>query len=719
MNPTGPARAEAVAALFARGLTLHQQGELAQARGLYQQVLRAEPRHVDALHLLGVVAAQTGNPQAAAELMDQALQLDAANPAILANRGNALEDLQRLEEALQAFRRAYALAPDQDYLLGMVLRVQQHLSLWDGWHEGLQALRQALRAGRRAAMPFEVLSMLDDPALHRRCSEIYCADRFPPDDALGPLAPRRARAPADRIHVAYFSSDFFGHATLHLMLEMLEQHDRSRFEVTAFSFGPARADEWRARAAGAVDRFVDVHERTDREIAALARQLGVDIGVDLKGHTNNARAGIFAFRTAPLQVNFLGYPGTPGSPVIDYHIADHVIIPDASLEHYVEKIVRLTGCYQPNLARREPADRRTGRADHGLPARGFVFASFNANYKISPEVYDGWMRILQRVPGSVLWLMVASDEAERNLRESARQRGVPDSRLAFARHLPVDQHLERMRHADLMLDCHPYGAGTTASDALRMGVPVLTRPGASFASRLAASLLRTVGLDELVMATPRDYEDQAVALAMAPAALEPIRYRLAKGIVESGVFDPALFARRMEAAYFAMFERQQRGLAPAHLDVVEWTESAVPGAFVRAYGGIEADPAEGVEALLAAASQSYREGHASRAAGLLEIAIRRMPGHARAHSRLGAVLLALGRHEQALDHLGAAVASAPNHAEFHNNLGVGLHAAGRPHEARNCFGHALALRPDYLAAARNLEALSFDPRDAVSAGSAR
>ncbi len=694
------------AALFARGLALHQRGELAQAGALYRQVLQAEPRHVDALHLLGVVAAQTGNPLAAAELMGRALELDPDHPAILANRGNALEDLHRLEEALQAFRRAYALAPDQDYLLGMVLRVQQHLSLWDGWCEGLQALRRALHSGGKAAMPFEVLSMVDDPELHRRCSQIYTQDRFPPDESLGPIAPRLPRAPSQRIHVGYFSSDFFSHATLHLMLEMLEQHDRSRFELTAFSFGPARADEWRARAAGAVDRFIDVHARTDREIAAMARQLRVDIGVDLKGHTNNARAGIFSFRTAPLQVNFLGYPGTPGSPLIDYHIADHVIIPDASLEHYVEKIVRLPGCYQPNLARREPCKRRTGRADHGLPAQGFVFASFNANYKISPEVYDGWMRILQRVPGSVLWLLVAHDSAERHLRESARQRGVPASRLVFARSLPVDQHLERMRLADLMLDCHPYGAGTTASDALRMGVPVLTRPGLSFASRLAASLLRTVGLDELVVATPQDYEDQAVALALGPGALAPIRRRLTEGIARSGIFDPALYARRIEAAYIATFERQQRGLAPAHLDVVEWAEAASATSAARAYGSVEADSGQGIEPLLAAASQSYRAGHADRAAGLLEIATRRAPGHAGARSRLGAALLALGRHDDAIACLRAAVALAPGDAEFHNNLGVALHARGRVAAARDCFDRALALQPQYVAARRNRRAMA-------------
>jgi predicted O-linked N-acetylglucosamine transferase (SPINDLY family) len=694
-----------VAALFDRAVALHQQGELAQAGVLYRQVLQAEPLHAGALHLLGVVAAQTGRPQAAAELMRRALRLDPDNPALLANRGNALEDLQQLEEALAAFRRARGLAPGQDYLLGMELRVQQHLSLWDGLPERLHDLRLALQQGRRAAMPFDVLSLLDEPLLHRRCSEVYTKDRCPPDESLGPLPPRRPRPAPDRIHLAYFSSDFFSHATLHLMLEMLEQHDRTRFELTAFSFGPAREDGWRARAAGAVDRFVDVDRLTDREVAALARQLQVDIGIDLKGHTNNARPGIFALRTAPVQVNFLGYPGTPGSTAIDYHIADHVIIPDASFGHYLEKIVRLPGCYQPNLARRLPAERRTGRADHGLPARGFVFASFNANYKIGPEVYAGWMRILQRVPGSVLWLLVGHEAAQRNLQDSARARGVDPARLVFARSLPVEEHLERLRLADLMLDCHPYGAGTTASDALRMGLPVLTRPGASFASRLAASLLVTVGLEELVADTPQAYEDRAVAWGLAPAALVSVRRRLAEGLERSGVFAPALYARRIEAAFAGMFERRQQGLAPAHLDVVEWCDLPTRTADSTARTCAVVDPATGVQDLLARASQAHRGGQGGYAVGLLELAIRRAPRDAGARSRLGAVLLALGRGPEALDCFEAARALEPAHAEYQNNLGVALHTLGRGAEALALFEEALRLRPGYPAALRNRELL--------------
>jgi predicted O-linked N-acetylglucosamine transferase (SPINDLY family) len=426
VNPTGPGSAEGGAAappeaLFARALALHQRGELAQAGNLYRQVLRAQPQHGDALHLLGVVAAQTGNPQGGAELMGRALALDPDNPAILANRGNALEDLGRVEEALAAFERAHALAPHQDFLLGMVLRVRRHLCLWQGWEEGAQALREALQAGQKAAMPFEVMSWLDEPPLHLRSSRVYVQDRFPPDTALGPLRPR---APGGRLHIGYFSSDFFDHATLHLLLEVLEQHDRSRFELTAFSYGPSRADPWRARAAAAVDRFVDLNGKSDREAAALARQLGVDIAVDLKGHTNNARPGIFAFRAAPLQVAFLGHPGTLGQALMDYAIADRTVVPDEALAHWAEKLLRLPGCYQPNMGTREIEAHPPPRAHWGLPDGAFVYASFNAHYKITPAQWAGWMRILQRAPASVLWVLAPPAAVRRELAAAAAAAGV-------------------------------------------------------------------------------------------------------------------------------------------------------------------------------------------------------------------------------------------------------------------------------------------------------
>lgn len=558
-------------ALFARGLALHQQGELGPARQAYAQCLRLQPEHAQALHLLGVTFAQTGDAARGAALMERALRLEPGDAAAWSNRGNALEDLRRHADALACYERAWALDAAIDYLPGHRLRSRLQVARWEGWDAAVADAAARVRQGARAAMPFDLLSIVDDPALHRRCAEVYARDRCSADGALGPLPSPAARAPGRRIHVGYFSSDFYEHATLHLMLEMLERHDRSRFELTAFSFGPYRDDAWRQRLTHCVDRLVDVHTLSDREAAALARRLGVDIAVDLKGHTNSARAGIFGFRAAPLQLAFLGYPGSFGSPMMDYAIADRTVVPDSGLAHWTERVVRLPGCYQPNMARREVAP-LPSRAAAGLPAGAFVYASFNASYKITPAVWAGWMRILRRVPGSVLWLLAAPGPAREALAAHAAAAGVAPSRLVWADAVPTAEHLARLPLADLMLDTHPYGAHTTASDALRMGLPVLTRAGDSFASRVAASLLHTIGLPELVTTEPQTYEDLAVVLATHPPLLASLRARIAPGVAASGLHDAARFARRLEAAYTAVFGRWLAGRPPEHLDVVDGPE---------------------------------------------------------------------------------------------------------------------------------------------------
>ncbi len=555
-------------ALFARALELHQRGEVGPARQAYAQCLSLQPEHAQALHLLGVTFAQAGDAARGAALMERALRLEPGDAAAWSNRGNALEDLRRHADALACYERAWALGAAIDYLPGHRLRSRLQVARWDGWDAAVDDAAARVRQGSRAAMPFDLLSIVDDPALHRRCAEIYAQDRCPADGTLGPLPPPAARAPGRRIHVGYFSSDFYEHATLHLMLEMLERHDRARFELTAFSFGTYRDDAWRQRLARSVDRVVDVHARSDREAAALARQLGVDIAVDLKGHTNSARAGIFGWRAAPLQAAFLGYPGSFGSPLMDYAIADRTVVPDSGLAHWTERVVRLPGCYQPNMARREVAP-LPSRAAAGLPAGAFVYASFNASYKITPAVWAGWMRILRRVPGSVLWLLAAPGPAREALAAHAAGAGVAPSRLVWADAVPTAEHLARLPLADLMLDTHPYGAHTTASDALRMGLPVLTRAGDSFASRVAASLLHTIGLPELVTTEPQTYEDLAVVLARHPPLLASLRARIAPGVAASGLHDATAFARRLEAAYTAVFERWRAGQPPAHLDVFD------------------------------------------------------------------------------------------------------------------------------------------------------
>jgi predicted O-linked N-acetylglucosamine transferase (SPINDLY family) len=401
---------------------------------------------------------------------------------------------------------------------------------------------------------------------------LWAAKRHPPSDPLGPPSSRRA---GRRIRVGYFSADFHDHATMHLGLRTLELHDRSQFETMAFSFGPDIRDPMRQRAEAAFDRFVDVRTASDLQIARIAREAQIDIAVDLKGYTEDSRPGIFALRAAPLQVSYLGYPGTMGAATMDYLIADRTIVPDESRLHYREKIIHLPDTYQANDGSRPPVNEPMPRHVAGLPPQGLVFCCFNACYKITPAVFDCWMRILRRVNGSVLWLIADNQTAVANLQVEARRRGVDAARLIFARRMPMRSHLARLCTADLFLDTLPICAHTLASDALWAGLPLLTRAGESFAGRVAASLLLAMGIPELIAYSEREYEDIACKLADNPDRLSNLRQRLAHQRMNGPVFDSARLARTLESAYTAILDRQDKGLTPDHLRVGP-LDSALP-----------------------------------------------------------------------------------------------------------------------------------------------
>jgi predicted O-linked N-acetylglucosamine transferase (SPINDLY family) len=346
------------------------------------------------------------------------------------------------------------------------------------------------------------------------------------------------------------------------MAGLFEAHDKTRFEITAISFGRDSNDEMRARLIAAFDRFIHVSGRSDREVAILLRELEIDIAVDLKGFTTEERAGILAHRAAPVQVNYLGYPGTMGTISIDYILADRFVIPGQHHANYTEKVVTLPDTYQVNDSKRVIADRTPTRAETGLPEQGFVFCSFNNNYKINPMVYDVWMRLLGKVEGSLLWLLEGSEAAARNLRKEAAARGIAPGRLVFAPVIRMENHLARCRLADLCLDTLPYNAHTTASDALWTGLPVLTCLGTTFAGRVAASLLNAIGLNELITHTLGEYEALALELATNRERLADIRSKLAENRATHPLFDTDRFRRHIEAAYTTMWERQQKGEPP-------------------------------------------------------------------------------------------------------------------------------------------------------------
>ena len=397
-----------------------------------------------------------------------------------------------------------------------------------------------------------------------QCAKLWIAEKSPA--SAQPLW-RGEIYKNERINVGYVSGDFNQHVMSLLTVGMYECHDRSRFKVTALSYGPDDGSALRRRLQDAFEQFIDVAALHDAAVAARIRDEKIDILVDLKGLTQNARPGIFAQRPAPVQVNYLGYAGTMGADYMDYVVGDRTLIPHAQQACYSENIVHLPNSFFPNDAKRVISDRVFTRAELGLPERGFVFCCFNNNYKILPDVFDGWMRILARVEGSVLWLLQDSPIAMANLRREAAARGIDGGRLVFAPRMALPDHLARHRSADLFIDTLPYNAHATAGDALWAGLPVLTRIGEAFAGRVAASMLNAIGLPELATRTPDEYEALAVELAAHPARLAAIKDKLARNRLTTALFNTELFTRHMESAYTAMYERYRAGLPPAPFDV--------------------------------------------------------------------------------------------------------------------------------------------------------
>ncbi len=541
---------------FARSLELDAGNtEAHNSRGL---LFSAQARHTDAL-----------------ACFERALQLQPGHADALANRAMTLGQLDRREEQVTAFEDLLEAVPDYPYGVGFLLSARMHACDWTDRQPLIDRAAQAIRAGRRAIVPFAWLALNGSAQSQLECSRIYAADKYPIQDRTVWQGERYAH---DRIRIAYLSADLHNHATAYLMAELFEQHDRERFETIALSFGPDTPGEMRSRLKRAFTRFVDVRSMSDHEIALMMREMEIDIAVDLKGFTTDARTGVFTHRGAPVQVSWIGYPGTLGSACMDYIIADaQVISPDVE-QCYDEKVVYLPGSYQCNDSQRRIAPDTPTRKDQGLPQHGFVFCCFNNNYKISPEVFDVWMRLLQKVPDSVLWLLQDNELAARNLRAEAVRRGVAPERLVFAPRAPLDAHLARHRLADLFLDTLPYNAHTTASDALWAGLPLLTCKGEAFAARVAASLLHAVGLPELVTHSLGEYESRALKLATSPAQLQAIKDTLACNRNKAPLFDAERLARHLETACKTMWERSQRSEAPTTIAISAAPDDTSPSA---------------------------------------------------------------------------------------------------------------------------------------------
>jgi predicted O-linked N-acetylglucosamine transferase (SPINDLY family) len=538
--------------------------QYADAIGAFDRALALKGDYAEAMINRGVALLALKRHKDAVVSFDRALTLSPRDGEGLSNRATALFEIKHYDEAAAGFAALLAAAPDFPYARGNLMLARAYACDWRGFAEGLAQLRADIGAGKPAMSPHGSTLILDTAQEQFACARRWVADRCPASPA--PLW-RGEIYRHEKIRVAYLSADFHAHATAFLIAGVLEHHDQDRFDISLVSFGPDDRSETRARLMRGGDRFIDVANRSDAEIAAMLRQMEIDIAVDLKGFTQGCRPGIVVRRPSPLQVNYLAHPGTMGADYMDYILADEIVIPPEHRRYYSEKIVYLPDCYQANDSKRGVSVRSLTRTEAGLPKTGFVFACFNNSYKITPAVFDIWMRLLHGVNGSVLWLFEDNVTAAANLKREAEARNIPSSRLVFAPRMNLEDHLARQSLADLFLDTLPCNAHTTASDALWVDLPVLTILGTTFAGKVAASLLHALGLPELIASSLAEYEALALRLARDPTLMAGLRERLSRSRETSALFDTARFTRNLEAAFTAMWERYQRGERPGDFSV--------------------------------------------------------------------------------------------------------------------------------------------------------
>ena len=549
--------------LVNKGAALKELALYDEAITHYDKALSLKPDYAEAWSNKGITLNELKRYDEALVHYDKALSLKPDYAEAWSNKGITLNELNRYDEAITHYDKALSLKPNIDWASGDLLHAKMKICSWSGLAESLEDISKKVAANEKVVNPFPLLALIDGALPHKKSSEIYIQDKYPFNPVLGPILKRPNN---EKIRIGYFSADFKNHPVAFLIAELFEIHDRNQFEIYAFSLVKT-TDEMGDRLHLAFDRYIEAQGMSDIEIAQFSRGLNIDIAVDLTGITTSSRTGIFSYRAAPIQVNYLGYPGTIGADYIDYIVADKTLISPELQSCYSEKVVYLPNSYQVNDRKRVISDRKFTRPGLGLPENGFVFCCFNNNFKILPATFDGWMRILKAVEGSVLWLFQDNAWALENLKKEAEKQGIPADRLVFAERMPLSDHLARHRQADLFLDTFPYNAHTTTSDALWAGLPVLTLMGSSFASRVAASLLNAIGLPELITNTQEEYEALAIDLALSPQKLTDIKLRLASNRLTAPLFDTPLFTTNLETAYIKMVERYQADLEPGHITI--------------------------------------------------------------------------------------------------------------------------------------------------------
>ena len=579
-----------------RGVALLTLKRPAEALASFERTLALEPQFAEAWGNRGLALRDLAQYEEALASFDMLLTITPRHPVALNNRGNVLRDMRRIDEAIESYGQALAIRPDYieavnnranawwaekreyapaladlkrvllldpeyPYAQGEILHLNMYGADWTNYAAQKSELEEGIRFGQRVARPFMFQAVTESPADMQACSRIWARDQYPenPDQ---PHHDREARKSHEKIRLGYVSGEFREQAVQILMAGLYDAHDPDKFELVAFDNGQSDGTALRARLEKRFDKWIDISNLSDEEAAAKIRGAEIDILVNLNGYFGKARMGVFARRPAPVQVNYLGFPATLGAPYMDYIIADKVVIPDDEQRFYDEKVAILPGCYLANDDKGRALAAPPSRAEAGLPDTGFVFCNFNNAYKLTPDTFAGWMRILKQVEGSVLWLLESQAPFADNLRATAQKHGVAGERILFAPNKPPAEHLARVGLAGLFLDSLPYNGHTTAGDALWADVPVLTRRGSTFVGRVAASLLLNAGLPELVTESQADYEALAVKLAGDAKLLRSLRDKVKTKRDKGELFDTARFTRHMEAAYAQMWQRWLAGEPP-------------------------------------------------------------------------------------------------------------------------------------------------------------
>ena len=539
-------------------------GQLLDAISCFEAAIKLKKDYAVAYNNLGKALIIKGKAKAGLDFIQKAIVIDPGFSHAYANLGHAFKRLKERDQALSAYEQAWTIEPEMNYILGDFLNAKMNTSNWNNLSSLLSNIIESLRTDNKKIIdPFCFMGLIDNPELQRKATEIRVLSDHPKSNVLPEI---QKYSKHQKIRVGYFSGDFREHPVGYLTAGLYEAHNRDHFEIHAFSFVPDTNDEMNLRIKAGVDHFHDVGSMPHKDIALLARSLEIDIAVDLAGYTALGSINVFAMSAAPIQLSYIGYLGTMGVDYYDYLIADQIMIPKKYQKHYVEKIVYLPS-FQVNDSKDLPPDITLTRKDIGLPEEGFVFCCFNNTYKFTPTTFDSWAKILKAVDDSVLIVFTNHELSKTNLAKEIIKRGVDSSRLIFGDSLARPDYMARYRVADLFLDTQPYNAGTTASDALRMGLPMITLKGKSYQARMGASIVNALNLPELITSTPEEYESLAIELATNPEKLHAIKAKLNDNLSTAPLYDTKLFTKNLESAYTQMYDRHHQGEEPEHIYV--------------------------------------------------------------------------------------------------------------------------------------------------------